>query len=613
MGETSRLYQELFYKTSLATEVSGGLYVPSDPGMLYVQAEFDQVDKSLPVCEALFRQLARIKEEGPTDAELERVLVNAESERLYAMQTADGMAGRLGFARFVLGDVNFDQEYLERLRAVTTAKIQDVARRYLDINRLTVAFLLPKDGGAASKLPTEEILTKAHSILGVSVEQKTGRPAKAGKKSRGGKAHAFSTLTPEITRRPSGLRVIYRESPQSHVFSIHAVALGGLRGELFQPVDSAEKDWGASHMMALTWTKGTSRRTAHEISSYVEGHAANMDGFAGRNTVGLQMTGLARDWKGLSDLFAETLVEPSFPDSEVQHSKRVAEDEIKGIDDHTAQLCSKLFLETLFERHPYGKLTLGSLESIGSMSSEKLLTFHRRWIRPETLVVTVTGTVGRKAVQEWVDALEQRLLQHRHSELPLPNLASIPSEQALVAPRWAEKHLGREQIHIMVGSLGTTITSEDRHVLRLLHTLLSGQSGRLFVELREKKSLAYTVAPVNFEGMERGYVGTYIACSPQKKDEAIQGIRTVLEKLAAKGPTDAEMKRAKEFYLGRRAMDLQSDSAIAAHYGLEAVYGLPPLTDADIAAIVEGITAKQIREVCRKYYLDLPMVTCVVG
>ena len=138
-----------------------------------------------------------------------------------------------------------------------------------------------------------------------------------------------------------------------------------------------------------------------------------------------------------------------------------------------------------------------------------------------------------------------------------------------------ERALGREQTHILVGTLGTTITSEDRHALRLLQTLLGGQSGRLFIELREKKSLAYTVAPMSFEGVERGYVGTYIACAPQKRQEAVDGIRKVLEQLAAKGPTASEMSRAKEFFLGRRAMDLQSDSAIASHFGLETLYGVP--------------------------------------
>lgn len=165
----------------------------------------------------------------------------------------------------------------------------------------------------------------------------------------------------------------------------------------------------------------------------------------------------------------------------------------------------------------------------------------------------------------------------------------------------------------MVGGLGTRITADDRHVMRILQTLLGGQSGRLFIELREKKSLAYTVSPVSFEGIERGYCGTYIACSPQKKDEAIQGIRKVLEDLLRKGPTVQEMNRAKEFYLGRRAMDLQSDSALATHFGLESLYHVPYLSEMQMTKKIKAITARDVQKVCKKYLLDPNQVTCVVG
>ena len=78
-----------------------------------------------------------------------------------------------------------------------------------------------------------------------------------------------------------------------------------------------------------------------------------MDGFSGRNTLGVQMTGLARDWGKLSDaLHRSADLEPSFPEDEVGHSRRVAEDTVRGIEDHTSQLCSKLFLETFSSTIP---------------------------------------------------------------------------------------------------------------------------------------------------------------------------------------------------------------------------------------------------------------------
>ncbi len=604
MGELSRLYQRLFYKDALATEASGGLYVPYDPGMLYFQAELAKHEQILPAARALFEELQKLRDEGPTSEELGRVLVNSESERLYATQTADGLAGRIGFLQFIMGNLDFDEDYLRQIRDVDARKIQEVAARYLDPARMSATLLLPKD---APEFDLSQVTVLARQILGpgAALEPPKARRARVPAGRRESEA-------PEFFKLSSGIQVIYRERPQSHVMSLQACALGGLRLELAQPVESPAKDWGSSHLMALTWNKGTGTRDAREIARIVEGSAAGMDGFAGRNTVGLSMTGLARDWSKLSDLFSETLVDPRFPEAEVEHSRRVAEDSIRGVEDHSSQLCSKLFLGSLYERHPYGHLTLGSMESISAIHAEKLRKFHRDWIRPDRLVLSAVGNIKRPDLDRWLESLESRFGSQAGTgrrELP----SRLDEEPVLKAPRWVERKLGREQTHIIVGGLGTRILDKDRGALQVLNTLLGGQSGRLFIELREKKSLAYTVAPLHFDGIERGYVGTYIACAPQKREEAISGIRAVLERLAAKGPTAREMERAKEFHLGRRAMDLQSDSSLASHYGLEAVYGIPYEDTAAVIRRISAIRAKDVQDVCRRYLVEPAMVTSVVG
>jgi zinc protease len=594
MGELSRLYQALFYQNALVTDASGGLYTPLDDGMLYFQAELADMEKLRPAGEQMLRELARLREELVTEEELGRVRVNSESERLYATQTADGMAGRLGFLKYIVGDMDFDQEYLDQLNRVDARVVRETARRYFDWRRMSLVLLLPKDAPDFDLKPLAEL---AERLL-------PGPEAPAARAAKKVSGPRFFTL-------PSGIRFVHHEKAGSHVASVQASALGGLRLELGAPLESAQADWGASYMMSLTWTKGTESRDARAIARAVEGRAAGLDGFAGRNSVGLSMTCLARDWTPLSELFTDALVRATFPEAEVDHSRRVAEDQVRGIEDHTSQLCSKLFLETLYERHPYGHLSTGSLESLGAMRSAKLKAFHQRWIRPDRLVIAAVGALKTGQLEAWIENLELAFREAgRGGGNPAPEIAPEPP---LKAPRWVERHVGREQTHILVGGLGLTLDSEDRYPVRLLQTLLGGQSGRLFIELREKKSLAYTVAPINVEGVEPGYIGTYIACAPGKRQESIEGIRHVLEELARKGPTAAEMRRAQEFYLGRRAMDLQSDSSLAGHYGLEMMYGLPRRTEEEIARLVNRVTARQVQAACRKYLVERPMVTAVVG
>jgi len=118
---------------------------------------------------------------------------------------------------------------------------------------------------------------------------------------------------------------------------------------------------------------------------------------------------------------------------------------------------------------------------------------------------------------------------------------------------------------------------------------------------------------MSMEGIETGYVGTYIACAPNKKDEAIKGMRTVLEELAKKGPTAKEMERAKNYYLGQRAMDLQSSWSIASSFGLELLYKDQVTLESDVRKRILKVNAKAVQKVCERLYLNAPQVTVVVS
>ena len=596
MGEMGRLYQSLFYEKSLVTDVGGSLYIPKDPGILYFNADVTDGSKIEPAYQEILNQISRLRDHGPTTEELERVLANAESERFYSQQTADGVAGRLGFLMYQMGDLSHDQHYLEELKTVDQFQIQEVLKKYFDPRRLSVTVMVPKKDKDYSVAGLKKITTE--TLSKPKIKESVKKPV------------VHSELPQKIVL-PSGATVLYRYRPQSHVMSVHAATLGGLRLELTDPVVSAEHDQGASYLLASTWNKGTQNLSAREISKQVEGMAAGLDGFSGRNTIGLQCTGLAHDWPKLSQLFNDVLLRPLFSKDELEHAKRVAEDSIKSIEDHSSSLCSKLFLETLYEHHPYGKYYAGTLESIRGLNTETLQAFHKKWVRPERLIISVVGNIWRKSLDSWIESLDDELSRLKSKDLI--SQIQVPEEPEAKGPRWVEKNLGREQVHLMVGNLGLKMTDSDRMAMRILQTILGGQSGRLFIELREKKSMAYTVAPINIEGIERGYIGTYMACAHAKKDEAIKGMQKVLEDLAKKGPTTAEMKRASQYYLGRRAMDMQGDSSLSSYYGLEEVYGLKLKTDQEWVHAIESVTPKQVQEVCRKYYVEPHKVTAAVG
>lgn len=596
MGELSRLYQKVFHERSLVTEVSSGIYIPGDYGLFTTDIESDTIDLQKDALKATLEEFSRLKTQGPTQEELDRVLASAESERVYSTQTVDGIASRIGYLRFILNDLNFDQKLIAKMKALQADDFQELAEKTFTLDRMAVAGHVPE-----ATPDTKEVHQGLEAVIRESLGKRTSQ-AKPSLKL------VPSSHSADLWKHHSGIRVAYRERKDAETFSVQLYSWGGVRLELAQPFRSHEKDWGGSNLLAQVWTKGTSNLSSKEIAAIVEGSAAGLSGFSGKNSVGLTLSGLAKDFEKLSQCLLEVALDPVFPEDEIKHSKRVIEDGIRSIEDHSGQLCSMNFMRLLFEHHPYGHINYGSLETLPYITRDHLKNVHKRWIQPGNLVVSIVGKVSRNQVNLFVEALSARFGKD-HSSFDLPKVLDEP---ALKAPRWIEKKVEREQAHIIIGGLGLSLYSPERHTLQVLETILGGQSGRLFIELREKKSLAYSVSPMSFEGVERGYAATYIGCAAAKRQEALDGIAKVLGDFAKKGPTSSEMDRARQYLLGRRAMELQTNSSLASHHGLDVLYGLPQLSADDYAKKVNAVSPRQVKELCQKLWIDQPQVTSIV-
>ena len=588
-GESSRLYRRLFYDRALVTEISASVYIPKDPGMFLISAELKETKDLDAVLGEVVAEIRQVIEKGVEQEEIDRVIALIESEKLYATQTVDGLAGRLGLLRFSLGDLRFDSEYLDQIKGVNASTLKRLAREYLIPERMSLVLFQPE----------------AEPLENLARLEKIFSPLKAAPAPARPKAASRKPGEPEILTTASGLKVAYLERPGTPVFSIYAAAYGGSRSE----IGLGEQYWGASHLISQTWAKGTPEIDSRKLSALIEGCAASLDGFSGRNTIGLQSTGLIRDWDRLSSLFSDVFFNPAFSEDELAHAKRVTLDMIRSIPNHSSQVCSKLFMENLFGDHPYARSPIGTEAQVERISSADLHHLHQTFIHPGNLSLAVVGGISRHAFEEWLGRFDESLSRQKSRFTQ----GKLPSAQALTAPRWASSHFDREQTHILIGGTGLSMFDPERHALRILQNILGGQSGRLFIELREKRSMAYSVAPTSMEGIETGYVGTYIACAPSKKDEAIAEIRRVIETLVKKGPTSAELERAKNYFLGQNAMNLQSTWSLAAGYGLELLYRGKITPDTEVKKRILSVTAAQVRAIAKKLLLDAPQLTVVVS
>jgi zinc protease len=189
-------------------------------------------------------------------------------------------------------------------------------------------------------------------------------------------------------------------------------------------------------------------------------------------------------------------------------------------------------------------------------------------------------------------------------------MLEVPQEPKWKGPREVKKTLQKAQTHLVLGFPGARVTDPWRRVLDVVSTVLSGQSGRLFLELRDKQSLAYSVSSMSVEGIDPGYFAVYMGTSPEKVETALAGMRRELKRLCDEPVSDAELSRAKEHLIGVHEIGLQRNGARAATMALDELYGLGAEAYLKYAEEIAAIGAKEVQEVARRV---LDFETCALS
>ena len=157
------------------------------------------------------------------------------------------------------------------------------------------------------------------------------------------------------------------------------------------------------------------------------------------------------------------------------------------------------------------------------------------------------------------------------------------------------------------------LKSVDRFAFNIINSVLSGMGGRLFVDLRDKKSLAYTVTSFFTPAVHYGYFGVYIGCSPSKKNESLEAINDQISSLIKYGVTDEELERAKKNSLiGKNDISLQRNASINSRISLPYLYGLDPHEPFSFANNIMNIKKDDVHSVIDKYLKDANFVSVSV-
>jgi len=246
--------------------------------------------------------------------------------------------------------------------------------------------------------------------------------------------------------------------------------------------------------------------------------------------------------------------------------------------------------------------TLGADSVIRALDRDAVLAHHEWLVRTQNLVIAVAGDVDPDAVAHGLSA---RLAALDGGEFVPP---APPPEDPPREIRRAELIKNRAQAHLVIGFRGVSVADEDRFALEVIAQLLAGQSGRLFLELRDKQGLAYSVTATSVEGLAPGYFAVYIATAPEKLAAARAGLLDQLRRLLDEEPGERELEAARRHLVGNFAIDRQRNAVHAAQTSLHALYGLGADASRADPDRIRAVSAKDALRVAQRI-IDLGAYT----
>ena len=401
----------------------------------------------------------------------------------------------------------------------------------------------------------------------------------------------------------SGLRIVTEEVP-----SVRSAAVGiwvnvGSR-------DEAPATAGASHFLEHLLFKGTTSRTALEISSSIESVGGEMNAFTSKEYTCFYARVIDTDLPMAIDVVSDLITSSIVTALDVDAERKVVLEEIAMRDDDPSDLVHDLFSDTYYGDTAIGRPILGTIDSIKGMSRNTVFNYYKKKYLPQDLVVAVAGTIKHKRVVAMVEEALSRdnFLDELGAPVLRPNTPVKNSKQQSVGLLYKKS----EQAHMFYGMEGVARADDRRFAMGVLSAALGGgMSSRLFQEIREKRGLAYSVYAYAQQFAGSGVLGFYAGCNPTKAIEVVEIIRSVLSDVADNGMTHEEIERAKGAVRGSLVLSQEDSGSRMSRIGKnEIVYGQVMDFD-DILKAISRVSATDIREIAGEFLVKTPTLALV--
>ena len=405
-----------------------------------------------------------------------------------------------------------------------------------------------------------------------------------------------------VGKAPCGLRYAVRRSGRAVGYCSLTIKCGTR--------DEGGHHSGIAHFTEHTIFKGTSRKSAKVINSYLDKLGGDLNAFTTKEEIVLHSTVLKEDLGKAASLLLELATCPVFPDEEIAIEKGVVIDEISSYKDSPADDVYDKFEEALLAGHPLGRPILGTAASVKRISAQELREFVKERLTPGNMALAVVADIDEKKMEQGVLRLAEKVFDGSWAESVERILQ--PVDTPVIFNKTLEKR--NHEVNAVIGGLAPSLYDQDgRFSAILLANIVGGpaSNSKLNDLLRERNGWVYGVEASYTQYSDTGVMAVSMGCDRSNLQKCMKGVEKVIRKMQDELLSDSAMRAAKKQLLGQLAISSDNGETQCLSMGKSLVAFGDVSTDSQNREAIEAVSADRIRESARKIFNPETMSTLI--
>ena len=361
---------------------------------------------------------------------------------------------------------------------------------------------------------------------------------------------------------------------------------------------------GTAHFVEHTIFKGTRRKSAATINSYLERLGGELNAYTTKEEIVLHATVLREDiWKAVG-LLLEIATEATFPEHEVETERGVVLDEIISYKDSPSEDIFDNFESRFFAGSPLGRLTLGTQESIAGATVEDLRAYYKRNFIPQNMALCIVASGDEQE-------LEKHALKIAEKFIKIPD--QVGDDISVMAdsdrPSFFDitEDKKNHEVNVVIGTEAPSLYElKERVTAVLLANILGGPASNslLGAELREKHGWVYSIECGYVQYSDTGLMTISLGCDKANLRKCLNAVKRIIDKVCSTAMSPAALKAAKKQLLGQLAISADSGETQCLSMGKSLLAFGEIMTDKQTRELIESISAEDLRSLAAKIFTE---------